>query len=55
MGKRSERNISSLALPNSVINSVNRYTHRMVQIKGMVAMLNPKNEMRSLGLLGFIV
>lgn len=55
MGKRSERNISSLALPNSVINSVSRYTHKILKIKGLVATLNPKKAMRFAGLVGFIV
>jgi|GEM_PF-22150 len=55
MGKRSERNISSLAFPNSVINSVKKYKNRILRINGLVARLNPKNEMRSVGLLGFMI
>lgn len=55
MGKRSERNISSLALPNSVINSDKRYNNKMLKINGLVAILKAKNNLRSVGLLGFIV
>ena len=55
MGNRSERNISSLALPSSVMNSASKDKVKILMIKGLVAILNPKNDSKYDGVLGFIM